>query len=99
MTEDQFKCLVFICSLQSLEDADMRTKILSKIKQCPNITLHEVNLKHDISMIKNSDDGLKKKKHNQSQPVTGRESLCNYSEQSAYKIVVIVIIVIVFRDY
>lgn len=57
-----------------------------------------MNLKHDISMIKNSDDGLKKK-HNQSQPVTGRESLCNYSEQSAYRIVVVVIIVIVFRDY
>lgn len=88
----------FLYNLQSPEDVDIRTKILSKIKQCPNITLQEVNLKHDTSMIKNTDDGLKKK-HNQSQPVTGRESLCNYSEQSVYRIVVVVIIVIVFRDY
>ncbi|CAH8538525.1 unnamed protein product [Schistosoma rodhaini] len=59
MTEDQFKCLVFVCSLQSSDDADIRTRILSKIEQCPNITLQEVttecqrlvNLKHDTSMV------------------------------------------------
>ncbi|VDP44977.1 unnamed protein product [Schistosoma margrebowiei] len=39
MSEDQFKCLVFVCSLQSPEDADIRTTILSKIVQCPYITL------------------------------------------------------------
>ncbi|CAH8611205.1 unnamed protein product [Schistosoma rodhaini] len=62
MTEDQFKCLVFVCSLQSSEDADIRTRILSKIEQCPNITLQEVttecqhlvNLKHDTSMVENN---------------------------------------------
>ncbi|VDO91982.1 unnamed protein product [Schistosoma margrebowiei] len=42
MTEDQFKYLVFVCSLQSPEDADIRTRILSKIEQCPKITLQEV---------------------------------------------------------
>lgn len=36
---DQFKCLVFVCSLQSSEDADNSTRILSKIEQCSNITL------------------------------------------------------------
>lgn len=58
-TEDQFKFLVFVCSPQSPEDADIRTTILSKIEQCPNITLKEVitkcqrlvNLKHDTSMV------------------------------------------------
>ncbi|CAH8515513.1 unnamed protein product [Schistosoma bovis] len=62
MTEDQFKCLVFFCSLQSPEDADIRTRILSKIEQCPNMTLQEVtaecqrlvNLKHDTSMVENN---------------------------------------------
>ncbi|CAH8545975.1 unnamed protein product [Schistosoma haematobium] len=61
MTEDQFKCLVFVCSLQSPEDADIRTRILSKIEQCSNLTLQEVttecqrlvNLKHDTSMVEN----------------------------------------------
>ncbi|CAH8549162.1 unnamed protein product [Schistosoma turkestanicum] len=62
MTEDQFKCLVFVCSLQSPDDADIRTRILSKIEQCPNISLQEitaecqrlVNLKHDTSMVENN---------------------------------------------
>ncbi|CAH8468032.1 unnamed protein product [Schistosoma guineensis] len=63
MTEDQFKCLVFNCSLRSPEDADIRTRILSKLKHCPNMTLQEVstecrrlvNLKHDASMVENGD--------------------------------------------
>ncbi|CAH8528395.1 unnamed protein product [Schistosoma rodhaini] len=62
MTEDQFECLVFVCSLQSSEDPDIRTRILSKMEQCPNVTLQEVttecqrlvNLKHDTSMVENS---------------------------------------------
>ncbi|CAH8557945.1 unnamed protein product [Schistosoma intercalatum] len=61
MSEDQFKCLVFICSLRSPEDADIRTRILSKLEHCPNMTLQEVttecqrliNLKHDTSMVEN----------------------------------------------
>ncbi|CAH8568978.1 unnamed protein product [Schistosoma guineensis] len=42
MSEDQFKCLVFICSLRSPEDADIRTRLLSKLEHCPNMTLQEV---------------------------------------------------------
>ncbi|KAK4470017.1 hypothetical protein MN116_000047 [Schistosoma mekongi] len=61
MTEDQFKCLIFVCSLHSPEDADIRTRILSKLEHCPSMTLQEVttecqrlvNLKHDTSLIEN----------------------------------------------
>ncbi|CAH8651986.1 unnamed protein product, partial [Schistosoma intercalatum] len=61
MSEDQLKCLVSICSLRSPEDADIRTRILSKLEHCPNMTLQEVttecqrlvNLKHDTSMVEN----------------------------------------------
>ncbi|CAI2725915.1 unnamed protein product [Schistosoma spindalis] len=63
MTEDQFKCLVFVFSLHSPEDADIRTRILSKLEHYPNMTLQEVatecqrlvNLKHDTSLVENGD--------------------------------------------
>ncbi|VDP34555.1 unnamed protein product [Schistosoma mattheei] len=42
MSEDQFKCLVFICSLGSPQDANIRTRILSKLEHCSNMTLQEV---------------------------------------------------------
>ncbi|CAH8623518.1 unnamed protein product [Schistosoma rodhaini] len=66
MSEDQFKCLVFVCSLRSPEDADIRTRILSKLEHCPNMTLQEVtnecqrlvNLKHDTSMVENTNQFL-----------------------------------------
>lgn len=61
ITGDQFKCLVFVCSLKSPEDANVRTKILSEIEQCPNITQEVtgecqrlVNLKPDTSTVENS---------------------------------------------
>lgn len=59
MTEDQFKCLIFACGLQSGEDADIRTRIISRLEQHPDLTLQSittecqrlVNLKHDTAMI------------------------------------------------
>ncbi|BHF84439.1 hypothetical protein SprV_0902759000 [Sparganum proliferum] len=61
LTENQFKCLIFICGLQSPKDADIRTLLLSKVEENNTITLHglaadcqaSINLKHDSAMIQN----------------------------------------------
>ncbi|CAH8556634.1 unnamed protein product [Dicrocoelium dendriticum] len=62
MTPDQFKSLIFVCSLQSHADADVRTRILHKLEQEPHMTLQDIaaecqrliNLKHDTKMIENA---------------------------------------------
>ena len=59
LTSDQFKCLVFACSLQSSGDMEIRKQILNKIETDADITLQRlaeeckrlVNLKHDAKMI------------------------------------------------
>ncbi|BHF83066.1 embryonic brain development [Sparganum proliferum] len=42
LTEDQFKCLIFICGLQSRTDADIWTRLLSKVHQNNSVTLQEL---------------------------------------------------------
>ena len=59
MTEDQFKCLIFVAGLQSSRDADIRTRLLNKIEQDAELTLQKLttecqrllNLKSDTALI------------------------------------------------
>ncbi|VDP95032.1 unnamed protein product, partial [Echinostoma caproni] len=59
MTDDQFKCLIFVCALQFPLDAEIRTSLLNRIEQDPNIhprTLTDKcqrleNLKHDSAIV------------------------------------------------
>ena len=57
-----FKCLVFVQGLTANRDKDIRSRILNKMEQGPNITLkkitecqHMLNIKHDNSTIEEKD--------------------------------------------
>uniref|UniRef100_A0A183S8H8 NR LBD domain-containing protein n=1 Tax=Schistocephalus solidus TaxID=70667 RepID=A0A183S8H8_SCHSO len=39
MTEDQLKCLIFVCALQSPRDAEIRTHLLSRVEPDPDAIL------------------------------------------------------------
>ncbi|KER24867.1 hypothetical protein T265_07592 [Opisthorchis viverrini] len=58
-TEDQFKCLIFVAGLQSSQESDIRTRVLSKLEHEKDITVKDLttecqrlrNLKHDTAMV------------------------------------------------
>ena len=60
--DDQFKCLIFVCGLQSSEDAFIRLKLLDKIETDPSCTVQMLteeckrllNLRHDTQMIEDA---------------------------------------------
>lgn len=62
LTEDQFKCLVFVCGLKQESDSEVRTRLLSRIEENSNVTLEQIsdecqrllNLKHDTAMIEST---------------------------------------------
>ncbi|CAH8585253.1 unnamed protein product [Schistosoma margrebowiei] len=59
LTEDQFKALILICSLQSQKFSDIRTRLLSRLDQDPKLTLNDIaneyqrliNLQRDTTMV------------------------------------------------
>lgn len=59
MSEQQFKCLMFVCGLKGECDSDVRTRLLSKIEINDDVTLEAmieecqrlINLKNDTAMI------------------------------------------------
>ena len=63
LTEDQFRCLIFICGLQSPAYSELRTRLLAKIEQEPSLTLQQLidecdrlhNLKRDSALIQRPD--------------------------------------------
>ncbi|VDP20613.1 unnamed protein product [Schistosoma margrebowiei] len=59
LTEDQFKSLILICSLQSPKFSDIRTRLLSRLDQDSKLTLNDIaneyqrliNLQRDTTMV------------------------------------------------
>ncbi|XP_052895692.1 uncharacterized protein K02A2.6-like [Anopheles moucheti] len=59
MSEEQLKCLVFVCGLKEETDKDFRVKLLTRIEERPDITLEQIsaecnriaNLKRENAMI------------------------------------------------
>ncbi|XP_053686447.1 uncharacterized protein K02A2.6-like [Sabethes cyaneus] len=62
LTEEQFKCLMFVCGLKSEEDSEVRTRLLSKIEEHNDVTLEHLSedcqrlmcLKRDTAMIEST---------------------------------------------
>jgi hypothetical protein len=71
MTDDDFKCLVFVSGLQAPEDAEVRTRLLRKLEQTDKVTLDDLvtecdmflSLKKDAKMIEQAQIQLVKKQH------------------------------------
>ena len=65
LTDDQFKSLILICSLQSPRFADIRTRLLNRLERDPTITLNSmaeeyqrlVNLQHDTTLVQSGGRG------------------------------------------
>ncbi|XP_061502917.1 uncharacterized protein K02A2.6-like isoform X1 [Anopheles gambiae] len=59
MSEEQFKCLILVCGLKDDADADVRTRLLSRIEERADVTLEQLSaecerissLKVDSAMI------------------------------------------------
>ncbi|CAH8598277.1 unnamed protein product [Schistosoma rodhaini] len=59
LTEDQFKALILICSLQSQKFSNIRTRLFSRLDEDPKLTLNDIaneyqrliNLQHDTIMV------------------------------------------------
>uniref|UniRef100_A0A1Q3EU21 RNA-directed DNA polymerase n=1 Tax=Culex tarsalis TaxID=7177 RepID=A0A1Q3EU21_CULTA len=68
LTHDEFKCLVYVCGLKSGSDAEIRTRLLSKIEENADVTLQQLsdecqrllNLQHDNAMIETSTSNVNK---------------------------------------
>uniref|UniRef100_A0A1I7WIC4 RT_RNaseH domain-containing protein n=1 Tax=Heterorhabditis bacteriophora TaxID=37862 RepID=A0A1I7WIC4_HETBA len=64
--ENQFKYLIFVCSLQAPSEADIRLKLLHKTKTEPKATLQIlaeeshclINLKHDTKLVEASNSAV-----------------------------------------
>ncbi|XP_062542397.1 uncharacterized protein LOC134210359 [Armigeres subalbatus] len=60
LSEEQFKCLIFVCDLKSWRDSDIRIRLIIKLNETEDISLEKVvedcksllNLKQDNSLVK-----------------------------------------------
>lgn len=62
LNNDQFKCLIFICGLNTSKYSDIRTRLLAKVEADPTTTLQAltteceriISLKHDTALVEQS---------------------------------------------
>ncbi|XP_044757778.1 uncharacterized protein LOC123315936 [Coccinella septempunctata] len=68
ITADQFKCLIFVCGLESVDDSDVKSRLLSKIdgKNSESLNLEDlisecqriINLKKDTAMVEHANTSM-----------------------------------------
>ncbi|XP_053698732.1 uncharacterized protein K02A2.6-like [Sabethes cyaneus] len=66
LSEEEFKSLMFVCGLKAESDAEIRTRLLSKIEERGDVTLEQLstecqrlmNLRHDTAMIEGSSNAV-----------------------------------------
>lgn len=59
MSEEEFKCLMFVCGLKDEADGEIRTRLLTRIEEKTDVTLEQLSsecqrlltLRHDTAMI------------------------------------------------
>ncbi|XP_055604794.1 uncharacterized protein LOC129753027 [Uranotaenia lowii] len=62
LTEEQFKCLTFVCGLKSNQDAEIRMRLINKLNESADLTLEQVveqcnslvNLKQDTALVEST---------------------------------------------
>lgn len=62
LTEEQFKCLIYVCGLKSKQEAEIRMRLINKLNESADLTLQQiveqcnslVNLKQDTVMVEGS---------------------------------------------
>ncbi|XP_062700588.1 uncharacterized protein K02A2.6-like [Aedes albopictus] len=82
LSEEQFKCLVFVCGLKSDKDAEVRLRLLSKIEERNDVTLEQLseecqrllNLRHDTAMIEEHSTAVNALRTNQQRFKSGSPS-------------------------
>lgn len=85
LTEDQFKCLIYVCGLKSEADVELRTRLLTRIEENVNVSLEQLseeaqrllNLKHDSAMIEGPTTSVQVVKQGD------KEIRCNHCEDAS----------------
>ncbi|CAH8541265.1 unnamed protein product [Schistosoma intercalatum] len=94
LTEDQFKSLVLICSLQSPKFFDIRTRLLNRLEQDPTLTLNAIideyqriiNLQLDTTLVQSGGQGGSEVHAVQHQKKSSRSTNSSPSNTSAVSI-------------
>ncbi|CAH8671840.1 unnamed protein product [Schistosoma bovis] len=94
LTEDQFKSLILICSLQSPKFSDIRTRLLNRLEQDPTLTLNAIideyqriiNLQRDTTLVQSGGQGGSEVHAVQHQKKSSRSTNSSPSNASAVSI-------------